>query len=31
VRETGGLQRTLKSFTYSTANGANEWKKGKLT
>jgi RHS repeat-associated protein len=30
VRETGGSQRTLKSFTFATANGANDWANGKL-
>jgi RHS repeat-associated protein len=30
VRETGGYQRTLRSFTFATANGSNDWAKGKL-
>ncbi|HET9225497.1 MAG TPA: RHS repeat-associated core domain-containing protein [Thermoanaerobaculia bacterium] len=35
VRETGGAQRTLKTFTYATANftdaAGTDWRKGKLT
>jgi hypothetical protein len=30
VRETGGLQRILKTFTFATANGSNDWANGKL-
>jgi RHS repeat-associated protein len=30
VRETGGYQRVLKSFTFATANGTGDWANGKL-
>ncbi len=30
VRETGGSQRTIKSFTFASANGTNDWANGKL-
>ncbi len=30
VRETGGLQRPLKTFAYAAANGSGDWKNGKL-
>ncbi|OYW07135.1 MAG: hypothetical protein B7X11_00465 [Acidobacteria bacterium 37-65-4] len=30
VRETGGSQRTLKSFTFATANGGGDYANGKL-
>src|SRR6185369_15189393 len=30
VKETGASGRTLKSFTYATANATNDWSQGKL-
>jgi RHS repeat-associated protein len=30
VRETGGAQRNLKTFTYASANSTGDWRQGKL-